>query len=124
VRMSIASTAGTENLSVARTITESAEHIWGIKPHPVPHTAANGFPDPAQPKTGRDRSDRSGGRRSRPGRPRSIGRSRFRECMGRSPGAHRLVHGRHRCPIRTLTPRSRSRWKRCAGTFPLDVDHR
>jgi starch phosphorylase len=52
VRMAIASTAGMEQFSSDRTITEYAEHIWGIKPHPVPHTTPEGLPDPQQLKTG------------------------------------------------------------------------
>jgi starch phosphorylase len=50
VRKCIASTAGMEQFSSDRTITEYAEHIWGIKPHPVPHTTEQGLPDPQQLK--------------------------------------------------------------------------
>jgi starch phosphorylase len=51
VQMCISSTANMANFSSDRTITEYAEHIWGIRPYPVPHTTATGLPE-APPKSG------------------------------------------------------------------------
>jgi starch phosphorylase len=51
IRMGIESTANMASFSSDRTITEYAEHIWGIRPHPVPHTTPSGLPE-APPKSG------------------------------------------------------------------------
>jgi starch phosphorylase len=51
IRMSISSTANMAGFSSDRTITEYAEHIWGITPHPVPPTTPGGILE-APPKSG------------------------------------------------------------------------